>query len=127
MAYLSPTKLTCPTCGLSARVELVVGVGPGSRKGDLPYRQYREEGPFVASETASGLGQLLCPEDGTVVWTNQRAAQALGPLTEREMRGITGERWLVPGTPNPFPREPLGFDPNDPFSAPPRTRPGGAG
>lgn len=87
MAYLSPTTLTCPTCGFAARIKLVEGVGPGSRRGDIPYRRYNSAPPFAEHLDAKGkpTGTLLCPKDATPVWTNQPSATMEGPLTEREM------------------------------------------
>ncbi|QGX97270.1 hypothetical protein EI983_02855 [Roseovarius faecimaris] len=123
MAYRTPpTPLSCPICGFVGHVVIVIGKGPSTRKGDVPYRQFREEGPFIKAETEDGLAQLTCPEDGTVVWTNERAAIAYGPLTEQEMRGITGQRWLVPGTETPFPPEPRPYNPDDPFTLKPAPR-----
>ncbi len=116
MAYLSPSKLTCPTCGLSAQVETVVGVGPGSRPGDIPYRSYNEAGPFTEGKTDDGAKSLFCPEDGTCVWSNSPSKRAYGPLTKQEMQGITGRNWLVSDTENPFPPETIPYNPKDPFS-----------
>jgi len=77
MAYLSPTTLTCPECGFSARIKIVVGVGPGSRKGDIPYRRFRTADPFTPElKDGKKTGTLLCPNDGTPVWTNQAQQQA---------------------------------------------------
>ncbi|SMY06085.1 hypothetical protein LOM8899_00206 [Flavimaricola marinus] len=72
MAYLDPTTLTCPSCGLSGEVVIVVGVGPGSRKGDIPYKKAQKAGPFDKSAD----GTLGCPTDGTEVWRNRPAQKA---------------------------------------------------
>lgn len=120
MAYLKSTRITCPKCGFAANIEIVVGVGPGSRKGDVPYRSYRESGPFIAEldHEDERTGRLLCPADSTPVWTNSGTKYVQGPLTAQEMQGPHGRRWLVPGTENPFPPEPVEFDARDPFSGP---------
>ena len=78
MAYLNPTKLTCPNCDLVAEIRIVVGVGPGTLKGDTPYRRYHNPGPLTEQldETGKPTGALLCPNDGTVVWTNQPGKKA---------------------------------------------------
>ena len=123
MAYLNPTKLTCPTCGFSAQIETVVGVGPGSRKGDIAQRYFRDPGPFTEAETEDGRGTLSCPEDGTLVWTNSRTQHAYGPLRAKEMQGVHGRNWLVPGTENPFPPKPIIFSPENPFSGPRPVKP----
>ena len=72
MAYLKPTTLTCPTCDFSAEVKIVVGIGPGSNRGDTPYERYRSAPPFTEGDN----GTLLCPNDGTVVWTNISGTKA---------------------------------------------------
>ncbi len=72
MAYLQPTTLTCPTCQFSAQIKVVVGIGPGSNRGDIPYERYKSAPPFTEGEN----GQLLCLHDGTVVWTNTAARKA---------------------------------------------------
>ena len=118
MAYLQPNQLKCPQCGFEANIETVVGVGPGSRKGDIAQRYFRDAGPFVEGKTSDKRGTLSCPEDGTVVWTNTRTRHAYGPLTKKEMQGRHGRDWLVPGTENPFPPKPIKFNPRDPFSGP---------
>ncbi|WP_371226213.1 hypothetical protein [Roseovarius sp. 2305UL8-3] len=126
MAYLTPpTKLICPTCGFEGHIVVVVGVGPGSRRGDIPQRYFNESGPFAKGRTEDGIGTLNCPKDGTLLWTNKRGARAYGPLTMKEMQGIHGRKWLVPGTENPFPPKIPRIDPRDPFSGkpPPRPRP----
>lgn len=87
MAYLSPPMTcTCPTCGFKGSLVVVTGVGPQSRKGDIPYKSYKSPGPFTEHLDAQGkkTGSLLCPNDGTPVWTNQRAASAFGPITKEE-------------------------------------------
>ena len=79
MADLATTPLTCPTCGLSAVVSVVVGVGPGSQKGDIPYRIVRSADPFVSETDDDGrkTGQVLCPTDGSLVWTNEPGRKAV--------------------------------------------------
>ena len=125
MAYLAPTLLTCATCGLEARIEIVVGEGPASRKGDIPYRSYNDPAPFVKEvQDDKRTGRLLCPEDGTPVWTNQPGRRAFGPLTAKEMQGRHGRAWLVPGTDNPFPPEPPSRSSRTPFSGPGPIKPG---
>lgn len=119
MAYLEPTRLRCPACGFSARIEILVGVGPGSRKGDIPSRSFMDPSPFVEGRTEDGGRGLLCPVDGALVWAVQPARPAYGPLTRREMQGRAGHVWLVPGSENPFPREFAEYRPGDPFTAPP--------
>ncbi len=86
MAYLTPTTLTCPSCGFKGKVETVTGAGPGMRKGDIPYRSYMSAGPFTEHLDAQGkkTGSLLCPQDGTPVWTNQPSVLAFGPITSQE-------------------------------------------
>jgi len=123
MAYLNPTKLTCPTCGFSAQINTVVGVGPGSRKGDIAQRYFNDPGPFTKGKNETGVTSLLCPEDGTLVWTNTRTKHAYGPLGAKEMQGAHGQKWLVPGTENPFPPKPIKFNPRDPFSGPRPVKP----
>ena len=78
MAYLSPKRLTCPLCDFSDEIELVVGVGPSSAKGDTPYRRFRKAGRFTIGTNADGSknGTLTCPNDATVVWTNQAGKKA---------------------------------------------------
>ena len=73
MAYLKPTSLTCPDCDFSDEIRIVVGVGPRSEEGDTPYRRYQSSGAFVKGthEDGSADGTLRCPNDGTIVWTNQ--------------------------------------------------------
>ncbi|WP_299192304.1 hypothetical protein [uncultured Litoreibacter sp.] len=107
MAYLSPPiTCTCPTCGFKGRFVVVTGVGPQSRKGDIPYKSYKSPGPFTEHLDAQGkkTGSLLCPNDGTPVWTNQRAATAFGPITrdehQRDMRRRTPT--ALGGPKNPF-------------------------
>lgn len=124
MAYLSPTKLTCKNCAFEAQIKLVVSVGPGTRKGDIAARYYHSPEPFTEGKTDEGISSLYCPSCGTWVWSNKRGANALGPLTEKEMRGIAGVRWLVPGTENPFPRKTKPYNPRDPFSGPRPVKPG---
>jgi hypothetical protein len=66
MAYLKPTTLTCPTCDFSAEIKIVVGIGAGSNRADTPFEHFKSAPPF----TEGAEGTLLCPRDGTVVWTN---------------------------------------------------------
>lgn len=100
MAYLKPTRLKCPKCGFKATIKLVVGVGPGSRRGDVPYENYHSFLPFTEEAHPDGkpTGRLLCPEDGTVVWTNTRSYRALGPLTQKETGNPLNRKWMAPGT-----------------------------
>lgn len=116
MAYLDHTRLKCPTCGFKARIKLVVSVGPGTRRGDVPGKYFHDAAPYTEGRTKEGIGQLLCPNDGTLVWTNQPTQHAYGPLTEKEMRGSAGHRWLVPDTQNPFSSSPRRPNSQDPFS-----------
>jgi hypothetical protein len=116
MAYLSPTKLKCSNCGFSARIKIVVSVGPQTRRGDIAARNFMSPEPFTEGETEDGISSLFCPSCATLVWTNKRPTPAYGPLTEDEMRTITGLRWLVPGTENPFPPKTPPPNPDDPFS-----------
>ncbi|MFT7594820.1 MAG: hypothetical protein ACI8R4_002144 [Paracoccaceae bacterium] len=78
MAYLDETTLHCPACDHTDRIGLVVGVGPHSRPGDTPYRHYRKPGSFSEGTNSSGAknGTLLCPKDGTIVWTDQAGQKA---------------------------------------------------
>lgn len=78
MAYLDRTKLTCPSCGLTDTIRIVVGVGPHSRKGDVPYRTYHAPGPFAEErdDHDKKTGRLLCPRDQSPVWTNKPGRQA---------------------------------------------------
>ena len=78
MAYLDETSLRCPICDHTDRIGIVVGVGPGSEPGDTPYRRYRKPASFVQGTDPDGSknGTLTCPNDGTVVWTNQAARKA---------------------------------------------------
>ena len=78
MAYLRPKHLTCPTCDFSDEIGLVIGVGPGSANGHIPYRRFRKAGGFNIGLTADGSqnGTLICPNDGTIVWTNQSGKKA---------------------------------------------------
>jgi hypothetical protein len=77
LAYLSPTTLTCPDCGFSARIKIVVSMGPGSRKGDIAARRFLNPEPFEAElKDGKKTGTLLCPNDGTVVWINQAGQKA---------------------------------------------------
>ena len=59
MAYLSPKNLTCPSCGTSGTVTWVIGIGPGSKRGDKPYKKLHNSGPFVQHPTQNDM--LLCP------------------------------------------------------------------
>lgn len=78
MAYLNPTTLTCSDCGFSARIKIVVSVGPGSRKGDIAGRSFLRPDPFTAQTDEDGqkTGTLLCPHDATPVWTNRPTQRA---------------------------------------------------
>jgi hypothetical protein len=78
MAYLDTTTLTCPTCGLSAKASIVVGVGPGSKKGDIPYKTVRSADPFICETDDDGrkTGRVLCPTDGHLVWTDRPGRSA---------------------------------------------------
>lgn len=108
MAFLKPAKLTCPTCSLTGMIQVVVGVGPLSRKGDIPYQSYNKTGPFTEHLDAHGkkTGSLLCPKDGTPVWTNRPSATMEGPLTEREI-----SRLPLPGPFHGPPNPRDSFDP----------------
>lgn len=113
MAYLNPTTLTCPECGFSARIKIVVSVGPGSRKGDIAARSFLNPEPFNAElKDGKKTGTLLCPNDATPVWTNKRGYTMEGPMTEREMRRRLPKSGPFSGPHNP----------RDPFSAPPLKR-----
>ena len=72
MAYLTHISPTCPTCGISGSVRIVVGTGPASRPGSKPYRRWQDTGPFTAETDAQGrrTGRLLCPTDGAPVWSD---------------------------------------------------------
>lgn len=72
MAYLNPKILRCPVCDFEDALDIVVGVGPASQKGDTPYRRYRNAGACTEGLRADGSkdGTLCCPKDGTVLWTN---------------------------------------------------------
>ncbi|MBL4812457.1 MAG: hypothetical protein JKX69_08930 [Rhodobacteraceae bacterium] len=73
MAYLDPTKLTCPTCGHTGQITIVVGVGPHSQQGDTPYRKYKSPEGFTENTDKTAL---LCPNDGTEVWRNVKGQRA---------------------------------------------------
>ena len=100
MAYLKPKRLKCPKCGFQATIKTVIGVGPGSRRGDVPSKRFHSCVPFVAETSAAGkpTGRLLCPNDATPVWTNMRGYRALGPLTEKEQGNPLMHGWMAPGT-----------------------------
>ena len=78
MAHLATAAPTCPTCGLTGHVQIVVGTGPASRPGAIPYRHFRTPGPFTAETDDQGrrTGRLLCPADATPVWTDTPGASA---------------------------------------------------
>lgn len=78
MAYLSPQRLSCSTCEFSDEIQLVIGVGPQSEEGDIPYRRFNSEGGFVIGLQEDGKrdGTLQCPADGTVVWTDKPGKKA---------------------------------------------------
>ncbi|SFR40651.1 hypothetical protein [Litoreibacter janthinus] len=78
MAYLDPKTLTCPKCDFSDEIRIVVGVGPSSEPGDTPYRRFQNSGGFIKGTKEDGTrdGTLLCPNDGTIVWTNKAGKKA---------------------------------------------------
>ena len=77
MAYVSSTTLTGPDCGSFARGKIVVSVGPSSLRGDLPARSFHHAEPFTAEfKDGKKTGTLLCPNDGTPVWTNRPTQKA---------------------------------------------------
>ncbi|QQP41814.1 Hypothetical protein FKW44_016289 [Caligus rogercresseyi] len=78
--YLKPLRLTCPSCDFSDEIRLVIGVGPHSKPGDTPYRRFNRAGGFTIGLRADGArdGTLQCPNDGTVVWTNEAGKKADG-------------------------------------------------
>jgi hypothetical protein len=64
MAYLDTKTLRCPNRDYTEEVEIVVGVGPHSKKGDTPYKRHRR------SKTGVDGPSITCPNDGTVLWTD---------------------------------------------------------
>lgn len=78
MAYLQPANLHCPSCGFVQQISTVVGVGPGSEKGDTPYRTYRSTGDCIKGNRDDGNkdGTLRCPHDDTVLWSNVAGKKA---------------------------------------------------
>jgi hypothetical protein len=70
MAYLSPKILHCPNCDYTTKVEIVVGVGPHSKKGDVPYKRH------LRSDTGVDGPTITCPNDGTVLWTDKAGKKA---------------------------------------------------
>ncbi len=78
MAYLTHISPTCPNCGLTGAVQIVVSTGLASRPGSKPHRRFRTPGPFTPETDDQGhkTGRLLCPADATPVWTNAPGASA---------------------------------------------------
>jgi hypothetical protein len=78
MAYLKPKRLKCPACDFADEIGLVIGVGPHSEAGDIPYRRFNKPGGFTVGLRPDGSkdGTLRCPNDDTVVWTNEAGKKA---------------------------------------------------
>ncbi len=70
MAYLKPEILTCPNCDYTTEIEVVVGVGPHSQKGDIPYQAHNRR------ETDVDGPNITCPNAGTVLWTDKPGKKA---------------------------------------------------
>ncbi|MEJ6708706.1 MAG: hypothetical protein QNK92_07875 [Amylibacter sp.] len=64
MAYLSPKVLSYPNCDYTTKVEIVVSLGPHSKKGDIPSRSHQHRDTGVDGPT------ITCPNDGTVLCTD---------------------------------------------------------
>lgn len=65
MAYLEPELLRCPNCDYTQLIEVVVSEGPHSKPGDIPSRTHQK------SETGVDGPEIRCPNDGTVLWTDE--------------------------------------------------------
>ena len=62
MAYLQPQTLTCSQCDFRSEITWVVGVGPNSKPGDVPYRHVHKPGDFLRDDNARDT--LICPKCG---------------------------------------------------------------